>query len=170
MRPHTLSRELRRHQSPWLRRRRGIVGLALLASGCMQLISLYQMGLIKHLPEPPLPGLDADTVDASAQAYRYFATPDAFLGLASYAVTAILAAMGSGDRAQRQPWIPVAMGAKVVVDAIQASKLTWEQWARHRAFCFWCVTAAAATMASVPLAIPETYAAMRRLYSRARAC
>jgi len=163
MRPQALSRELRWHDSPWLRRRRGIVGLSLLAAGCMQLIGLYQMGLIKHLPEPPLPGLDADTVDASAEAYRYLATPDALLGLGSYAVTAILAAMGSGHRVQRQPWIPVAMGAKVLVDAVQAGRLTWEQWTRHRAFCFWCVTAAAATMASIPLAIPEAYAAVKRL-------
>jgi uncharacterized membrane protein len=142
------------------------VGLSLLAAGCMQLIGLYQVGLIKHMPEPPLPGLDAETVNASAEAYRYLATPDALLGLGSYAVTAILAAMGSGRRVQRQPWIPVAMGAKVLVDAVQAGRLTWKQWARYRVFCFWCLTAAAATFISVPLAIPEAYAAVKRLLGR----
>src|SRR5262249_26211077 len=169
MRPHAPSRELRRHDSPWLRRRRGIVGLSLLAAGCMQLIGLYQMGLIKRLPEPPLPGLDAETVNASDEAYCYLATPDAFLGLGSYAVTAILAAMGSGRRVQCQPWVPALMGAKVLVDAVQAGRLTWQQWAQYRVFCFWCVIAAAATFVSVPLAMPEASAAVQRLWDRWRA-
>ena len=59
----------------------------------MGFIFLYQLGLIKHLPEPPLPGFNADKVDASSEAYAYFATPDAVLGLTSYAITIGLAAM-----------------------------------------------------------------------------
>jgi uncharacterized membrane protein len=105
----------------------------------------------------------------AAEAYQYLATPDAFLGLGSDAVTAILAAMGSGHRVQRQPWMPVAMGAKVLVDTMQAGTLPWQQWVRHRACCFWCVTAAAATFASVPLAIPEAYAAVKCLWGQGRA-
>jgi hypothetical protein len=98
-----LTRWRRRHDSPWLRRRRGIVGLSLLAAGCMQLIGLYHMGLITYVPEPPLPDLDADTVDAAAEAYRSLGAPDTFLGLGRDAVTALLAAMGSGRRVQRPP-------------------------------------------------------------------
>lgn len=102
-------------------------------------------------------------MDASAEAYQHLSTPDALLGLGSYAATAILAAMGGADRVQRQPWIPVAMSAKVLVDAVQAGKLTWDQWARQRAFCFWCLVATGATCATLPLALPEAYAAVRRL-------
>ena len=61
-----LSRELRTQTSLDLRRRRGIVGLSMLASASMGLIALYQTGIIKHLPEPPLPMMNADKVDASA--------------------------------------------------------------------------------------------------------
>jgi uncharacterized membrane protein len=89
--------------------------------------------------------------------------PKALLGLGSYAATAILAAMEAADRVQRQPWIPVALGAKVLVDAVQAGKVTWEQWARQRAFCFWCLLAAGATWATLPLALPEASVAVRRL-------
>ncbi len=81
MRPRELSRQLRRGSGGDLRRRRGIVGLSLLASASMGLITLYQMGIIRHLPEPPLPGLDADEVDASGEAYARLQTPDAALGL-----------------------------------------------------------------------------------------
>ena len=122
-----------------------------------------------HLPELPLPGPDADTVDAAADAYRYLATPDALLGLGRYAVTAILAAMGCGRRVQRQPWLPVAMSATVLADAVHAGTLTWAQWARHRALCFWCRTAVVVTRARVSLAFPETSAAVKRSWRRGRA-
>ena len=48
---------------------------------------VYQIGLIAHLPDPPLPGFDADKVHGSAKAYALFAVPDAAIGLTSYAVT-----------------------------------------------------------------------------------
>ena len=158
-----LSRELRTQTSPDLRRRRGIVGLSMLASASMGLIALYQTCLIKPLPEPPLPMLNADKVDASAEAYEKFATPDAILGLGSYAATMGLAAMGGGDRARTMPWVPLALAAKVAFDAANAAKLTVDQWTKHRAFCLWCLLAAAATFAMVPLAVPETVAAARAL-------
>jgi hypothetical protein len=56
------------------------------------------------------------------------------------------------------------MGAKVLADAIQAGKLTWEQWAIHQAFCIWCLIAALATFVSVGLAVPETVASVKRLF------
>ena len=168
MKPDILSRQLRTGSGPFLARRRGIVGLSLVSINAMGLIALYQMGIIKHLPEPPLPRFDADKVDASAEAYAYFATPDAVIGLGSYAVTMGLAAMGGEDRATRQPWIPLALAAKVLVDAAQAGKLTVDQWTKHRAFCFWCLLAAGATFATVPLALPEARAALERVMTQAR--
>src|SRR5947208_15579452 len=111
-----LSRELRTGTSPDLRRRRGVVGLSLLASASMGVIALYQTGLIRHLPEPPLPRMDADRVDSSAEAYEKFIVPDAILGLGSYAATMGLAAMGGKDRAREMPLIPLAQAAKVAFD------------------------------------------------------
>ncbi|HEV2720887.1 MAG TPA: vitamin K epoxide reductase family protein [Thermoanaerobaculia bacterium] len=153
-----LSRELRNASAPELRRRRQIVGLSMLASASMAVITLYQTGIIKHLPEPPLPFLDADKVDASAEAYGKFNTPDAALGLASYAVTTILASMGGKKRAS---WIVLALAAKLGFDAANALKLTIDQPLKHRAFCFWCLIAATATFASVPLIVPEARQALR---------
>lgn len=166
MRPEALSLQLRQGTGTALRRRRGVVGLSLAAMTSMGVITLYQVGIIKHLPEPPLPRLDADKVDAAAEAYAKFAMPDATIALGSYAATIGLAAMGGQDRAVAQPWIPLALAAKVAFDALQAGKLTRDQATRQHAFCFWCLTAAMATFASVPLVIPEAYAALRRLFGR----
>lgn len=163
MKPARLSRQLREGSGPFLAQRRGVVGLSLVSIGSMGLISLYQIGILKHLPDPPLPGFDSDKVDASAQTYSYFATPDAVLSIANYAVTMVLAAMGDQDRATKQPWIPLALAAKVVLDAAGAGKLTVDQWTKHRAFCIWCLLAAGATFVTVPLIIPEARVALRQL-------
>lgn len=168
MNPETLSRELRFGSSRFLRLRRKSLSLSLIAAGAMAPIALYQMGVIRHLPEPPLPRLNADKVDASAEAYGILQSPDAVLGLGSYALTAVLAAAGGEDRACTRPWIPLALAAKVVVDAAAGGKLTVDQWTRHRAFCSWCLLGAGASLATVPLVIPEARAAITRLRSHAR--
>jgi short-subunit dehydrogenase len=156
-----ISRELRQGNGACLRRRRGIVALSLVASASMGLIALYQTGLIKHLPEPPLPMMNADKVDASAEAYEKFSMPDAILGLGSYAATMGLAAMGGRRRVHETPWVSLALAVKIAIDVGNAAKLSVGQWTRHRAFCFWCLLAAGATFATAPLAASEAVAAMR---------
>src|ERR671934_3100507 len=156
MKPETLSEALRTTSDTTMRRRRGVIGLSLAAAGSMGLIGLYQSGVIRHIPEPPLPRLDADKVDASAEAFERFAVGDGFLGFVSYGVTMTLAAMGPPDRATRQPWIPLVLAAKVAFDVATASKLSVDQWTKHKAFCFWCLIAAAASFATAPLVVHET--------------
>jgi hypothetical protein len=134
------------------------------AVGSMGLIVLYQMGTIEHLPEPQIPGLDADKVDASPEASTRLAMPDGIVGLGSYAVTMGLAAMGGRERARDPPWIPLALAAKVAFDAYQAGKLTVNQATKRKAFCFWCLLSTAATFATVPLVVPEVRIALRHLF------
>lgn len=160
-----LSRQLRHGSGPFLVRRRRLAGLSLAATGAMGLISLYQLGIIDALPDVPLPHFDADAVDASPEAYAKLSMPDGVLGLGSYAVTLGLIAMGGEDRARRRPWLPLALAAKVAFDAVQAGKLSVDQWTKHRAFCVWCLLAAGATFAMVPQVVPEARAALRQLTS-----
>jgi len=163
MTPAELSEQWRTGVGEYLVKRRQVAGLTLAAIGSLGVVSLYQLGFIDHVPEPPFPGLDADTVDASAEAYTILATPDAVLGIGSYAVTLGLVAMGSEERTAARPWLPVALALKVGFDAVVAAKLTRDQWTIHRAFCMWCLLAAGATFASVPLVVPEAQSALRSL-------
>ncbi len=164
--PEELSQQLRNGTGEYMSQRRGIVSLSLVAVGSMGLITLYQMGVIKHLPEPPIPGLDADKVDASSEAYSRFSTPDGILGVGNYAITMGLAAMGGQERARNQPWIPLVLAAKVGFDVSQAIRLFFDQKTKQHAFCSWCLLAAGTTIAIVPLAIPETWAAIREVIHR----
>ncbi len=161
-----VSRDLRMGGGDALRRRRRVAAMSLAAAGSMGVVSAYQMGLLEHLPEPSLKALDADRVDASGEAYLYLKTPDAALGLVSYAVTLVLAGMGSGRRAVERPWVPLALAAKVAVDAAGGLYLTVEQASKHRRFCSWCLLAAGLSAAMVPQVVPEARAAWGQLGNR----
>ncbi|HLH62441.1 MAG TPA: vitamin K epoxide reductase family protein [Ktedonobacteraceae bacterium] len=161
-----LSEQLRHGFGHYLSQRRAIIGLSLLAAGSMGMIGLYQTGIIPHLPEPPIPGLNSDKVDASAEAYQKLEMPDSILGIGNYAITAGLAAMGGMYRAERQPWIPLAMTAKIGFDTYQAARLYLDQTTKQKALCGYCILAAVTTIASIPLAIPETVAAISALIKK----
>ena len=160
--PSQLSRELRRGESDALARRRAVVCLSLGSAAVMGVIALYQSGVVKRLPDPPLDVFDSNRVNGSSEAYAKLATPDALLGLVSYGVTASLAAAGGMDRDRRRPWLPVLAAGKALFDAGQAAKLTYDQWAKHRAFCVYCLAAAAMTFAALPLSLPEARGVVRR--------
>ena len=158
-----LSNELRRGTGSSLTRRRRIVAGSLAASGALGLVALYQTGIVRRLPEPPIRGFDGERVDRSPEAYRLLSMPDAVLGIASYAATTALAAAGGADRTRRHPVLGVALGAKALADGAAAAKLTADQFLRHRAACFWCLVAAAASFAVLPPALIEARDALRQL-------
>ncbi len=158
-----VSDDLRRGSGPYLTSRRRTVGLSLGAAASLGVVALYQTGILKHLPEPPLRFLDADKVDASGEAYQMFKLPDALLGIGSYTATAALAAMGGARRHRDSPWLPLLLAAKVAMDALWAGGLTVEQVSKHKALCSWCLATAAATFATVPQVVPEARAAVAAL-------
>ncbi len=156
-----VSDDLRRHTSPHLVARRRQTALVLGATAMMGVVALYQSGILRHLPDPPLPGFDSDRVDASGEAYELLKTPDTALGIASYGATLTLIGMGGADRAREQPLVPLLAAAKLAADAAGAAVLTAEQVSRHRALCFYCLVAAGANVAALPYALPEARDAWR---------
>lgn len=160
--PDKLGRELRTGSGPFLNRRRNILGLSLFSSAVLGCIALYQMGVLKKLPEPRWRGFNAEKIHGSAQAYSILAIPDAVLGLASYAVTACLAGRGSENRWRTHPSMPIGMGLKVLADAAFAGKLTVDECRNFRSLSLWSLLVAGAAMTALSLAIPETKAALRQ--------
>ena len=76
-----IRRELRDGRSPSLRRRRWIGTLAALGLADFAIISLYQIGVIRHLPDIPGKVFDSDKVNASHKAYA-MGLPDGTTGAA----------------------------------------------------------------------------------------
>lgn len=140
-----------------------MVALSLVGVAMGQVVGAYQMGLVKHLPDPPFGPFDSDRVDASDYAYKRAATPDGLIMIATYAATAWLAGAGGEDRAERRPLLPLALAIKVAFDVGTNYKLASEEWSSNKALCAWCQTASVASTVSLLLTLPEARRAMRRL-------
>ncbi|GAB2787436.1 putative membrane protein [Hymenobacter luteus] len=166
MDPTQLSLELRHGKSADLKRRRWIIGLSLVGVAAGQMVSLYQTGIIKHLPDPPLDVFDSDKVDASDYAYKRLDTPDALPMIMTYGLTATLAGAGGMNRAAQQPLLPVAMGLKTLFDTVTTVKLGREEWQENKALCFYCQVATVVSIASVVLAMPEALKGLKKLLGK----
>lgn len=167
MEPTQLSQELRQGKNPNMSRRRAIIGLSTLGGSMGQLVTLYQTGIISHLPDPPGQQLfDADRVDASNYAYSRFNSPDGPIMVLNYALTAWLASAGGLDRARRNPLLPIPMGVKILIDGIVSAELAREEWSENKAFCEYCQVATVCSFASLVLAVPEMAMAARTLLGR----
>lgn len=163
MEPSRLSRELRTGRSPHLSRRRWIVGLSLFGAAMGGVVSAYQMGLIRRLPDPPVGPFDSSKVDASDYAYKRLDTPDGLLMVLTYAATAALAGAGGMDRARERPYLPLLLAAKALYDVRTTAALAREEWDENHALCAYCQVASMATLASAALALPEAVDAGRAI-------
>jgi hypothetical protein len=155
--------ELRHGNGDFLEQRRLAASLALVSIASLGAVALYQLGILDHLPEPSSRRLNAEKVNGSAEAYHLLDTPDAVLGLGSYAMTLGLVAMGGADRSKSRPWIPLALCGKAALDACQAAMLTRKSWVSFSAFSLYSLVTAAATLLTLPVVIPEAAAASRHL-------
>ena len=166
MSPSQLSRELRLADTDTLNRRRAVVALSNVGALAGVIVGLYQTGVISHLPDLPGKIWNSDKVDASDYAYKRARTPDALMMTVSYGITAWLAGAGGKDRVERMPLVPVALAAKVLGDAAFALKLGQEEWRTNKALCWYCQSATVASLASVPLVLPEAVKGLKRLFGR----
>ena len=166
--PADLSRDLREGQSPDLTRRRWAIGLSIVGTAIGGVVTLYQTGIIKRLPDI-LPGriFDAEKVDASDYAYKRLQMPDAPLMMMTYASTAALAAAGGAERASRQPALPLALAAKAWFDFATCLKLGQEEWAENRKLCSWCQVATLISAVTAALSLPEAVRAAQALRGKA---
>ncbi len=164
MNPAQLSRDLREGQSTDLTNRRWIIGLSLLGTVAGQVVTMYQTGIIKRLPDPPIPYIDSNKVNASNYAYKRAETPDAALMILTYGLTIWLAAAGGKNRAEQKPWLPIALGLKTLADTATNVKLASEEWQENKAFCAYCQTATLLSTASVALAVPEMLKGFRTIF------
>jgi uncharacterized membrane protein len=150
----------RRSDDVFMNRRRRMAGLSLLNIVCMCGIAAYQMRVVNRLPNPKFANFEAEYVAGSAEAYSILETPDAVLGLCSYAATLGLTAMGGPNRDKERPWLPVLASGKALLDLTVAASLVTVQVVRIRKLCWICLLTAASTTAIAGLSLMEAKAAM----------
>lgn len=167
MTPAELSRQLRTDHSPVMQRRRWIVGLSLAGVTIGQIVSLFQTGIIKDLPDPPVGPFDSARVDASDYAYKRLQTPDALFMIITYGITAALAGAGGRDRARTNPALPLALAGKAAYDAAVCTQLGVEEWKTNKALCAYCQVATLISYATLALSLVEAGDALRTVQGKA---
>ena len=139
--PQRLRRELQESNASDLNIRRGIIGLSLVGIAAMTAVTLFQTGVVKHLPDPPIDDFDSDKVNSSDTAYA-LGIPDGALSLASLAANIPLAAFGGVNRAEETPLIPIAAAAKATVEAAIAGWYFYQMPTKEKAWCGYCIVGA----------------------------
>lgn len=143
-------------------RRRSIIGLSLLGAGAMAAVTLFQTGIIGHLPDPPIESFDSDAVTSSDPAYM-LGGADAAFSLASHAANISVAAYGTADRYETRPFIPLAFAGKAIAEAAVASWFMYDMAVKEKKLCGYCVVNASAIWAIAFLSLPEARKALGRL-------
>ncbi|HLM59651.1 MAG TPA: vitamin K epoxide reductase family protein [Pyrinomonadaceae bacterium] len=160
--PQTLRRELQNSNESDLNLRRGVIGLSLLGMAAMTAVTLFQIGVIKHLPDPPLESFDSDKVNSSDTAYA-LGVPDGALSLASLAANIPLAAYGGENRAEQMPLVPIAAAAKATVEAAVAGWYFYQMPTKEKAWCGYCIVGAMTNWSIAALTLIEAKKAWKTL-------
>lgn len=146
--------DLRHARTPDLTRRRKILALSLLGMASMAPVVLYQTGLLRRLPDPPLRRFDSAAANSSDEAYKY-GVPDGVVLTALFGLSAVLAAFGTADRSRKAPAIPLAASAKAGVESAFAAKYFSLMATGREPWCLFCIAAAFIQFAIFGLTLPE---------------
>ena len=163
--PSDLRRAIQEDDGQDIALRRAITAVSLVGVASMAVVSLFQMGLVKHLPDPPVrrPRFESDQVNSSDEAYGY-GMPDGPLTVFAHGANMSLAAAGPPDRWRNRPWLPIlATLASAAQAAIAAKYLFYQMPKVEKAWCPYCILDALTHFATFGLTLPETVKAVRGL-------
>jgi uncharacterized membrane protein len=137
--PDELRHDLRDTNEPGILLRRALIGVSLLGIASMGIVTLFQTGAIKHLPDPPIKGFDSDKVNSSDTAFGW-GMPDAPLSIISHAVNIAFATVGKANRAEEQPWAPILASVAAAPAAFVSAKYVFYQMpVEERGWCPYCI-------------------------------
>ncbi|MDP8922204.1 MAG: vitamin K epoxide reductase family protein [Chloroflexota bacterium] len=151
-----------RAATPDLWPRRATIVLSLIGVASMAATSLLQTGVVRHLPDLPLPGFDSDKVNLSTTAYP-FGISDGTVGLLSFAANLPLAAFGGPDRARVRPWVVMLAAPKALADGVVSGWYFYQMPTKEKAWCAYCIVAQLASLGILAATLPEARRALAEL-------
>lgn len=154
--------ELRAGISEDLGRRRKIIALSTLGLVDFSIISLYQTGIIKRLPDIPLPVFDSNKVNAAKDAYM-MGVPDGPVSATVYGLTMVLAAAMGSESTGRKPVLDVLLGGAIAGNAAGAVFYMYDMIFKQKKICLYCVTGALINFASAIIIAPVVIKGIKKL-------
>jgi uncharacterized membrane protein len=145
-----------------LDRRRKILCLSAIGLIDFSIISLYQTGVIKKLPDISLPIFDSNKVNAAESAYQ-FGVPDGPISATVYGLTMALASAGGSEKAGRKPLFDVLLGGAIAGNAAGALYYMYDMIFKQKKICLYCVTGAIVNIASAIIIAPAVLKGIKKL-------
>lgn len=143
-----------------LSRRRAIIAISLLGIANASLMTLYQTGILKKLPDLPIKYFDANRVTSSKKAFE-FGMPDAPGANLLYSLIMTLAVYGGNRSLKRHYFIDQLMLGVVVVNASFAVQYFYNMLTKQKRVCLYCVAATLTNLSMLPFAWRELGEARR---------
>ncbi len=120
--------------------RRHIAALATAGLADFSVISLFQLGYIKHLPDLPMDVFDSDSVNSSEDAVL-LGVPDAPIALVGYAATVLLATAGNA-KGKHTKFFDLALSGIVLGQAFGGAHYLYKMAVVQKKVCLYCVAGA----------------------------
>lgn len=127
--------------------RRQIAALSALGLVDFSLISLFQLGAIRTMPDLPGRVFDTKKVNTSKDAVL-LGLPDGVISLGSYAATILLATAATRFKKQSR-LLDVAMGGIILGQAAGAAQYLYKMGFVQKKVCIYCVAGAAINFAAL---------------------
>ena len=127
--------------------RRKIAATAALGLADFSLISLFQLGYIRHLPDLPGELFDTEKVNSSEEAV-ILGIPDGVVSLGAYAATIALATAGSRSTKYSRLF-DLALGGVVVGQAVGGAWYLFNMATVQKKVCIYCVAGALINFSSL---------------------
>jgi len=156
---------LRNGYSDDLDRRRKVICLSALGLVDFSIISLYQTGVTRSLPDLPFPVFDSNKVNASKDAYM-MGVPDGPVSAVAYALTMVLAATGGTEDVARKPVYDVALGGVVLSNVAGAAYFLYNMITQQKKICLYCITGAVINFESAVIIAPIVIKGLKKLAGR----
>ncbi len=158
-----IRKELRDGRSDELTRNRRIVALAAAGLVDFTIISLYQSGVLRRLPDLPGKIFDSNQVNAARKAYA-LGLPDGTTGAALFAVNMMLATAGGSRRSGRPAWMDLLLGASAVSGAGAAFQYLYDMVFKQSKACPYCIVGGLAHFGMVALMAPQGWRLLRKIF------
>ena len=158
-----IRQQLRQGQSASLKRRRKIALLSILGILDFIPISLYQLGIIRHMPDLPGKIFDSDKANGSKDAY-VMGVPDGPISLVLYALNIVLASVGGSRKSGRHPIFDLLLGGAILGSVIGGISYMYNMIFKQQKACIYCITGALLNLAMLRSLIPEVRKSLNQMF------